>query len=94
MYKRQLLDGLTGIGGRAGWAPGLAERIEELLGAVRDDCYVLAVDLPSGADPAGEVVASPGVWADETVTFGVPKPVHVLGTEPRCGALTLSLIHI
>jgi len=84
-----LLDGLTGIGGRAGWAPGLAERIEELLAAVRDDCYVLAVDLPSGADPAGEVVDSPGVWADETVTFGVAKPVHVLATADRCGALTV-----
>lgn len=84
-----LLDGLTGIGGRAGWAPGSAALIEELLDAVPPDCYVLAVDLPSGADPAGEVVASPGVWADETVTFGVPKPVHLLGTADRCGALTV-----
>lgn len=84
-----LLDGLAGIGGRPGWAPSLAGLIEKLLDAVPQDCYVLAVDLPSGADPAGEVVASPGVWADETVTFGVPKPVHVLATADRCGALTV-----
>lgn len=84
-----LLDGLTGIGGRAGWAPDSAETIEELLAVVPGDCYVIAVDLPSGADPAGEVVDSPGVWADETVTFGLAKPVHLLATADRCGALTM-----
>ena len=84
-----LLDGLTGIGGRPGWAPALASTIEALLDAVPQDCYVLAVDLPSGADPAGERADSAGVWADETVTFGVAKPVHVLATADRCGLLTV-----
>ena len=48
------------------------------------------MDLPSGADPAGEVVLGPAVFADETVTFGVAKPVHLLpATEPAVGRLTV-----
>ncbi len=51
---------------------------------------VVAVDLPSGADPAGEVSAPATVFADETVTFGMVKPVHLLpATEPAVGVLTV-----
>lgn len=81
-----VLDGLLGIGGR----PGLPAQAEAWVDAVPDSAYVIAVDLPSGQDPAGEESSGAGVFADETVTFGVAKPVHLLpGTEPAVGRLTL-----
>ncbi len=81
-----VIDGIVGIGGH----PGLSSQIEELLRAVSDTAYVLAVDLPSGADPDGEVATQNCVYADETVTFIVPKPVHLLpATEPAVGRLTV-----
>jgi len=81
-----VIDGIVGIGGR----PGLSPEIDGLLREVSDTAYVLAVDLPSGADPNGEVVAQDCVFADETVTFIVPKPVHLLpATEPAVGRLTV-----
>lgn len=84
-----LIDGITGIGGTPGWSGRSADRCRALMAAVDDEAYVVAVDLPSGADPDGLVLDSEGVWADETVTFGVAKPVHLLGTAARCGLLTL-----
>lgn len=81
-----VLDGVLGIGGR----PGLPEAARAWVEAVPDTAYVVAVDLPSGHDPAGRSASDTGVFADETVTFGVAKPVHVLpATEPAVGALTL-----
>jgi hydroxyethylthiazole kinase-like uncharacterized protein yjeF len=81
-----VIDGIVGIGGR----PGLSTHIEGLLHDVSDTAYVLAVDLPSGTDPDGEVAAQSCVFADETVTFIVPKPVHLLpATEPAVGRLTI-----
>ncbi|HET7303432.1 MAG TPA: NAD(P)H-hydrate dehydratase [Segeticoccus sp.] len=81
-----VVDGMLGIGGR----PGLSEELEHLVDAIPTDAYVVAVDLPSGADPAGEQAVRSGVFADETVTFGVAKPVHLLpATEPAVGRLTL-----
>ena len=81
-----VLDGIVGLGGH----PGLSPQIEELLLDVSDTAYVLAVDLPSGADPDGEVAARSCVFADETVTFIAPKPVHLLpATEPAVGRLTV-----
>ena len=80
-----VLDGVLGIGGR----PGLPDLVTELLDAVGDDAHVIAVDVPSGTDPMGELVGGTGVFADETVTFGCAKPVHVLGTAGRCGMLTV-----
>ena len=57
---------------------------------IPQDAYVVAVDLPSGTDPAGLVAAAEAVTADETVTFGAPKPVHLLpATEATCGLLTV-----
>lgn len=79
-----VLDGIVGIGGR----PGLDERAGSLVDAIGPDAYVIAVDLPSGADPLGRV-RSDGVFVDETVTFGVPKPVHVLVPSDVCGLLTV-----
>jgi len=81
-----VIDGIVGIGGR----PGLSPQIEGLLREVSDTAYVLAVDLPSGADPAGERAAQSCVFADETVTFITAKPVHLLpATEPAVGRLTV-----
>jgi len=81
-----VIDGIVGLGGR----PGLSPQIEALLRDVSDRAYVLAVDLPSGADPDGEVAARSCVFADETVTFIAAKPVHLLpATEPAVGRLTI-----
>ncbi len=81
-----VLDGVLGIGGR----PGLPDPARPWVEAIPDDAYVLAVDLPSGQDPAGAVAVPDAVCADETVTFGVAKPVHLLpATEPAVGRLTV-----
>lgn len=81
-----VLDGVLGIGAR----PGLPEPFRSWVAAVPDAAYVIAVDLPSGQDPAGGVLDPDGVIADETVTFSVAKPVHLLPpTEQACGVLTV-----
>jgi hydroxyethylthiazole kinase-like uncharacterized protein yjeF len=81
-----VVDGILGIGGR----PGLPGEAAAWADAIPEDAWVVAVDLPSGADPAGEVPLGDAVFADETVTFGVPKPVHLLpATEPAVGRLTV-----
>ena len=81
-----VLDGILGIGGR----PGLPAWGRSWLDAVSDTAYVLSVDLPSGQDPGGESLDPDGVFADETVTFSVAKPVHLLPpTEQAVGLLTV-----
>lgn len=81
-----VVDGVLGIGGR----PGLPEEAVAWVDAIPDSAYVVAVDLPSGQDPAGEHASDRGVFADETVTFGVAKPVHLLpATELAVGRLTI-----
>jgi hydroxyethylthiazole kinase-like uncharacterized protein yjeF len=81
-----VLDGILGIGGRR----GLPEKASAWVDAIGPDAYVLAVDVPSGHDPAGEPPVGDAVFADETVTFGVAKPVHLLpATEPAVGRLTV-----
>jgi hydroxyethylthiazole kinase-like uncharacterized protein yjeF len=81
-----VLDGVLGIGARAGlpdWAVGW-------LAALPESAHVIAVDLPSGQDPMGGELDPDGVFADETVTFSVAKPVHLLPpTEQACGLLTV-----
>ncbi|GGM97342.1 bifunctional NAD(P)H-hydrate repair enzyme [Terrabacter tumescens] len=81
-----VLDGIVGIGGR----PGLRPDAARLVDAVDDDAWVIAVDLASGLDPAGEEGEDDAVWANETVTFGTPKPVHLLPAgEAATGRLTV-----
>lgn len=85
-----VLDGVLGISGRPGLPAHLGGEagtgLEEL---IADDAWVVAVDLPSGCDPAGLTPAA-CVYADETVTFGLVKPVHLLpATELACGVLTV-----
>ncbi|WP_270886229.1 bifunctional ADP-dependent NAD(P)H-hydrate dehydratase/NAD(P)H-hydrate epimerase [Pedococcus sp. 5OH_020] len=81
-----VVDGVLGIGGR----PGLPAEAVAWVDAIPASAYVVAVDLPSGHDPGGEQASGSGVFADETVTFGVAKPVHVLpATEVAVGRLTV-----
>ena len=81
-----VVDGVLGIGGR----PQVPDFARPWVAAVADEAYVIAVDLPTGADPAGRSGDPDGVFADETVTFSVLKPVHLLpATEARCGRLTV-----
>src|SRR5690606_33284633 len=81
-----VVDGLLGSGAR----PGLRGAMAALADAVDEHSYVVAVDLPSGTGPAGLVPVGAAVFADETVTFGTAKPVHLLpGTEAAVGRLTV-----
>jgi hydroxyethylthiazole kinase-like uncharacterized protein yjeF len=81
-----VIDALVGIGGRA----GLTGAMGALVDTIPDSAYVLAVDVPSGVDPSGHHIGPHAVFADETVTFAVAKPVHLLPvTEPAIGLLTV-----
>jgi hydroxyethylthiazole kinase-like uncharacterized protein yjeF len=81
-----VVDGVLGIGGR----PGLPDAARAWVDAIPETAYVVAVDLPSGQDPAGRTVAEDAVFADETVTFGAAKPVHLLpASEAAAGRLTI-----
>lgn len=81
-----IVDGLLGIGAR----PGLTGSLAALVQQVPEGAWVLAVDLPSGTDPAGVEPLGDVLAADETVTFGVAKPVHLSPvTEPAVGRLTV-----
>jgi NAD(P)H-hydrate repair Nnr-like enzyme with NAD(P)H-hydrate dehydratase domain/NAD(P)H-hydrate repair Nnr-like enzyme with NAD(P)H-hydrate epimerase domain len=81
-----VVDAITGIGGR----PGLRPQARAWVDAIPESAYVVAVDLPSGLDPAGLVGTPHCVFADETVTFGVPKPCHLLPAgEGATGRLTV-----
>ncbi len=81
-----VVDGLVGIGGR----PGLAGAMAALAAAIPPAARVVAVDLPSGADPEGVEPLAAAVRADETVTFSLLKPVHLLpATRAAVGRLTL-----
>ena len=82
-----VVDGILGIGGRPGLPPYLSD-LPELARVA----YVIAVDLPSGCDPAGLLNETGAVrlTADETVTFSLLKPVHLLpATQAACGLLTV-----
>ena len=81
-----VIDGVLGIGGR----PGLPDETVAWVDAIPESAYVVSVDLPSGQDPQGERASDSGVFADETVTLGVAKPVHLLpATEAAVGRLTI-----
>jgi hydroxyethylthiazole kinase-like uncharacterized protein yjeF len=81
-----VVDGVLGIGGR----PGLPDEAVAWVDAIPESAYVVSVDLPSGQDPSGQRASDTGVFADETVTFGVAKPVHLLpASEAAAGRLTI-----
>lgn len=68
-----VVDGLLGIGGRAGLRDAAADLARDL-----DGVRVVAVDLPSGVDPRTGGTPGPHVRADVTVTFGAAKPCLLL----------------
>lgn len=81
-----VVDGILGLGGR----PGLPGDAAAWVAAISDDAHVIAVDLPSGQAADGSGFDGMGVFADETITFSVAKPVHLLPrTGPVCGRLTV-----
>jgi ADP-dependent NAD(P)H-hydrate dehydratase / NAD(P)H-hydrate epimerase len=69
-----LLDGLVGLGGRA----GLRAPAEHLVADLPADLPVVAVDLPSGVDPDTGETPGPHVRAGVTVSFGADKPCLLL----------------
>ena len=72
-----VIDAAYGIGFRGTWAPPIVL-----------DVPVLAVDIPSGLDPATGRVNGGVLVADRTVTFAAPKLGMVLGDGPSvCGAI-------
>jgi ADP-dependent NAD(P)H-hydrate dehydratase / NAD(P)H-hydrate epimerase len=82
------VDGILGIGGRAGLTGPVAGLVEQL---EQTGMPVIAVDLPSGV--AADTGAVPGIAirASHTVTFGQAKLCHLL--EPalsRCGRVTVA----
>jgi ADP-dependent NAD(P)H-hydrate dehydratase / NAD(P)H-hydrate epimerase len=85
-----VLDGIVGIGGRAGLRPEAANLLRLLHGVP-----VVAVDVPSGVDvDTGETDAGEGggdhVVADLTVTFGTHKIAHLVDpAAAACGAVHL-----
>ncbi len=80
-----VIDGIVGIGGR----PGLPDHLTGLAELIDPEAYVVAVDLPSGSDPAGLVVGD-ALYADETVTFAMAKAGHLSPAgEPATGLLTV-----
>lgn len=80
-----VIDGIAGIGG----AIGLKTFQLALPDMIGEDAYVIAVDLPSGCDPMGRQ-ESLSIFAEETVTFSLVKPVHLLpATELAVGLLTV-----
>lgn len=81
-----VLDGILGLGGR----PGLPPFAQPWVAAIRDNTWIISVDTPSGQPVEGGRVHEDAVFADETVTFGAPKPVHLLPpSEAACGELTV-----
>jgi hydroxyethylthiazole kinase-like uncharacterized protein yjeF len=80
-----VLDGIVGLSGRGPLRPAAAELVDV---ADAGSVPVLAVDSPSGVDPDTGAVDGPAVTAAATVTFGAPKPVHVLAAH-RCGPVEL-----
>ena len=87
-----VIDGFTGIGGRAGLPDDLAALAAH---CSRRDVPVVAVDLPSGLVADSGQVAGASFRATRTVTFIAAKPAQLL--EPaasRCGDLVVADIGV
>lgn len=78
-----VIDGVVGISGSGPLRPAAAAVFEAVEEA---GIPVVAVDIPSGIDPATGAITGPAVHAALTVTFGGLKPVHALAD---CGEVTL-----
>lgn len=78
-----VIDGVVGISGSGALRPAAAEVFADVASRA---IPVVAVDIPSGVDPATGATGGPAVRAALTVTFGGLKPVHALGD---CGRVRL-----
>ena len=83
-----VLDGILGIGGRAGLRDGAAG----WLAALAETAHVVAVDLPTGQDPMGGEVA-PRRLRRRDGDLRVAKPVHLLPAD-RAGLRAADLVDI
>jgi hydroxyethylthiazole kinase-like uncharacterized protein yjeF len=80
-----VVDGIVGIGGRAGLRPEAAAALAEL-----DGIPVVAVDVPSGVHVDTGELDGPHVRADLTVTFGTHKVALLVDPAAGdCGAVHL-----
>ena len=79
------LDGIVGIGGRAGLREAAVAALARL-----DGVAVVAVDTPSGVDVDTGELDGPHVTAALTVTFGTHKVAHLVDpASAACGAVHL-----
>ena len=80
-----VVDGIVGIGGRAGLRAEAVAALDLLAGIP-----VVAVDVPSGVEVDTGEVDGPHVTADLTVTFGTHKACHLVDPAAQAaGALHL-----
>ncbi|WP_243058804.1 NAD(P)H-hydrate dehydratase [Nocardioides sp. SR21] len=80
-----VVDGIVGIGGRAGLRPEAEAALEAVRGAP-----TVAVDVPSGVDVDTGEVAGAHVRADVTITFGTHKVAHLVDpAASACGVVHL-----
>src|SRR5262245_3017629 len=80
-----VVDGIVGIGGRAGLREEASDALKLLYGVP-----VVAVDTPSGVDVDTGEVAGDHVEAALTVTFGTHKVCHLVDPAAHaCGAVHL-----
>lgn len=78
-----VIDGIAGIGGRAGLRPDAVAALAALRGVP-----IVAVDVPSGVDVDTGELDGPHVTADLTVTFGTHKVAHLVDPAARaCGVV-------
>ncbi len=84
-----LIDGLIGLGARAGLFPAAAAVVEKL---AQQQVPVLAVDIPSGINPDTGEALGVHVTADVTITFGALRLAHTVANA--CGEVVVADIGI
>lgn len=84
-----LIDGLIGLGARAGLFPTAAGIVEKL---ANNRVPVLAVDIPSGINPDTGEPLGYHVTADVTITFGALRLAHTVANA--CGEVVVADIGI
>lgn len=85
-----VVDALFGTGLRRPIAAdGLPARAVRLVAGGK--CFVVSIDVPSGLSADDPLPWTPAVRADLTVTFGYPKPCHVLlPAAALCGRVAVA----
>lgn len=83
-----VVDGVVGIGGRAGLRPEAVAALEA--SGAGDGVPVVAVDVPAGVDVDTGELDGPHVRATLTVTFGTHKVAHLVDPAAEaCGVVHL-----